>query len=326
MKQMLRRDLRLFVRELGLCLAVLALLSALTVGAIFAARLRPDAAPVADVVLCDEDGGLLSRMAVHLVLQQEFAGRTLSVQRAGRDEGLELLRAGRCHGVIVLPEGYLDGLMTGQPVELEIYLSAAAERESALVERLAALGRLLLTAGQYGVFAGEQLIREADLPEQVHTDYLEAVNAALLREALSAYADYFTVEVLPVNDLGPAQRSFLALLGFALFLLPACFTGLYKRDRESDVYPRLRSLGVGFWGFYCGKLLYPALLDLAVCALALGLARPLFAPGPGLIALLLGAAAALSLLSSGLCLLLRRGRGLPTAALLGAAAAMTALL
>ena len=326
MNMMLRRDLRLFLRGLGLCLAVLALLSALSVGAIFAAGLRPDGGAVADVVLCDEDDGVLSRIAVNLVLQQDFAGRSLSVLRADRAEGLALLRAGRCHAVIVLPAGYLDSLMTGAAGQLEIYLSASAERESALVERLAEIGRLLITAGQYGVFAGEHLIWEAGLPDSVHSDYLEAVNASLIDEALSAYEDYFTVEVLPATSLGAAPRSFLALLGFALFLLPACFTNLYKRDRESDVYPRLRSLGVGFSGFYCGKLLYPALLDLAVCALALALTRRWFAPWPWLTWAALGGAVALALLSAGLCILLKRGRGLPTVTLLGAVAAMAALL
>lgn len=323
---MLRRDLRLFLRELGLCLAVLALLSALTVGVVFAAGLRDDGAPVADVVLCDEDNGLLSRMAVHLVLQQEFAGRSMTVQRAGRAEGLSLLRAGRCHAVIVLPEGYLDSLMTGAAVQLELYLSAAAEKESALVAQLAEVGRLLITAGQYGVFAGEHLIWEAGLPEAVHAAYLEEINGILLDEALSAYDTYFAVEVLPATALGPQQRSFLALLGFMLLLLPACFTGLYKRDRESDVYPRLRSLGLGRGAFYCGKLLYPALLDLAVCVLALVLGRRWFSPGPGLCAAVLGGGTALSLLSSGLCITLKRGRGLPTAALLGAVGAMAILL
>ena len=326
MNMMLRRDLRLFLRGLGLCLAVLALLSALSVGAIFAAGLRPDGGAVADVVLCDEDDGMLSRIAVNLVLQQDFAGRSLSVLRADRAEGLALLRAGRCHAVIVLPAGYLDSLMTGAEAQMEIFLSAAAERESALVERLAEIGQLLITAGQYGVFAGEHLIWEAGLPAAVHSAYLEEVNAALIDEALSAYDSYFTVEVLPATAPGAAQRSFLALLGFALFLLPACFTELYQRDRESDVYPRLRGLGLGFSGFYCGKLLYPALLDLAVCALALALARRWVSLGPGLAAAALGGAAALSLLSSGLCLALKRGRGLPTVTLLGAVAAMAALL
>lgn len=325
MNMMLRRDLRLFLRELGLCLAVLALLSALTAGAVFSAGLRGDDR-VADVVLCDEDGGLLSRMAVHLVLQQELAGRTLDLRRADRDEGMALLRAGRCHAVVVLPAGYLDSLMTGEPARLELYLSAAAARESALVERLAEIGRLLITVGQYGVFSGEHLIWEAGLPESVHTAYLEAINDALLDEALSAYDTYFTVEVLPATALGAAQRSFLALLGLMLFLLPACFTGLYKQDRESPVYPRLRALGLGRGAFYCGKLLYPALLDLLVCALALGLGRRWFSPGPGLTAAVLGGALALSLLSSGLCILLKRGRGLPAAALLGTVAAMAALL
>ena len=326
MNVMLRRDLRLFLRGLGLCLAVLALLSALTVGAVFVAGLRADDGPKADVVLCDEDDGFLSRIALHLVLQQDFAGRTMSVLRADRAEGLAMLRAGRCHAVIVLPEGYLDSLMTGAEGRMEIYLSTAAARESALVERLAETGQLLIAAGQYGVFAGEHLIWEAGLPAAVHDAYLDAVNAALIDEALSAYEDYFTVEVLPATTLGAAQRGFLALLGIALFLLPACFTELYKRDRESDVYPRLQSLGLRPGAFYLGKFLYPALLDLAVCALALVLTGRHFAPWPGLTAVVLGGALVLSMLSSGLCLALKRGRGIPTVTLLGTVAAMAALL
>ena len=56
-----------------------------------------------------------------------------------------------------------------------------------IVASVADFGERLLAAGQYGVFAGEEVVRAAGLPAEIHNDFLDRSNLELLNTAVGLY-------------------------------------------------------------------------------------------------------------------------------------------
>ena len=177
MKPMLQRDLKLFKRGLIPALLLTVLLAAALALAGFSVLRGASAgsAPV-QVAVVDEEGGLVSRFCINLVSSQSYIASLMDVDRVSRKKALAGLEDGSYAAVIILPEGYTDQIMYGWEGEGEIILSNGAAASAEIVASVADLGERLLAAGQYGVFAGEEVVREAGLSDGVHGDFLDRSN------------------------------------------------------------------------------------------------------------------------------------------------------
>lgn len=258
---MLKRDFSLFVRCLISAVALTAAFAVVCAAAAFSAVSGAEnlLSPVQTAVV-DGERSLLSRLVVGTVARMEYISDLIEITTCDMDEAMDGLEAGEYSAVIVLPEGTMDGIMSGQETKGAIYLSAEAAAHAELVAKTAAFGEVMLAAGQYGVFAGEQVIWEYGLDDQFHQDFLSRCNALLLSEAMDAGGEYFDLVVTDYADTNVSTAAFYIVcwLSFLVMLIPMLFSGLYTGDVRRPILCRLRGLGVSDRAFLLGKLMFPA--------------------------------------------------------------------
>ena len=296
---MLRRDGILFRRGVIPALVLSLLLAAVIAAAsVSVLKSASEGAARAAVVLVDLEDSFYSRIAVSTVESQSYINSLLQFEFAdSEEEALAMLRAGQCAAVIVLPEGYLQSIMTGNEAKGRIILSEAAAASAQTVESVALFGERLLAAGQYGVFAGQHLIWERGLSAETEKDFLAKSNAGLIDAALSLFEEAFTVEVTAYDGTSLSAAAYYAVAWLVLFFLLSglFFMGLYLTDNRADMLTRLYALGVTPQRFFLGKWLWPLLFHTVFGAgilLLLGRYLPLTATPLTLLSALAGLAAA----------------------------------
>lgn len=263
----LSRDGALFLKRLPAAIALALLFAGICVlagGAMEQGTQSPYEA--AKVAIIDEDGSLVSTMAIGAVSGQSFAA-PLDIRRATRKKAMTGIRDGSFSAVIVLPKGYSDRVMSGQKVSAKIILSNGAQLHGDIIRKLADFGEKLLAAGQAGVFAGESI--SLDLYPDDHDEYLKLVNTRYIDEAATAASRYFTVETTNYADTDVTAQSYYALIYLTLFMqLCALFFLPLHADCSTGMLRRLRTLGVSRSAFLSGKLLFPLLFRVAAAAAA----------------------------------------------------------
>lgn len=305
---MLRRDGKLFRRGVIPALVLSVLLTAVFAAAGFSVlkSAEADAAPV-NVALVDEEDSLISRIAVNMVESQGFIASLLSFDRADEEEALEGISNGTYAAAIILPEGYTDAIMSGESTTGRILLSKAAAANAETVASVARFGERLLSAGQYGVFAGQKLIWEGGLDE-LTAAYLAESNSELIAFALNSFDTAFIIRPTAYAGTGLTAPAWYALswLVLLLFISGLFFNELYTADFRTPLLVRLYALGVKPVNFFLGKFLWPLLFRLILSAgLLYGLSR--FVPvtvNAGSILYAFTGLVLLSLITSAVCVLL----------------------
>ena len=267
---MLKRDMRLFCR----CLLV-AVLFVLTLGAIGVGTVAAvgsggsDAFKSPEVAVVDKEGSLLSRLVVGFVENSDYVAPLFRVSSVKEKEALRRFAEGSCSAVILLPEGFVEDISRGRTSRGTIMLSDALGSYSYVVESAAGFGEKMLAAGQYGVFAGEELIRDYGRNSEEHEQFLIAVNSELLKEALGANENYYEIVTTAYLNtaLSTEQYYLTAWLAFVLTLTGLFFWKLYRTDLNRPVVTRLLSCGVKEWQFVAGKILYPFLFQFGLLSL-----------------------------------------------------------
>lgn len=305
---MLRRDLRLFLRGLVPAALLTALLALVCAGAALAVSKGAESVyrPVRAAVV-DEENSLFSRMLVSAVSEMDYIAPLLTLDRMDRKEAEAALKEGELAAVIILPAGFVDDITQGRESRGTILLSSAAASQTQVVEAVARCGQLLLAAGQYGVFSGESLLREAGIGGQPYDSFLNRANLALLEEAAGAGQSYFHLTVTDYDgtSLSPAGWYASGWLTLLLFLCSMFFAELYRRDVNRPMLSRLRACGVGSGSFLAGKVALPVVFRWAVMLPLLILsASPL---GVGALLSALAAAAAAGVMGGAVMLCLPSG-------------------
>lgn len=299
MKAMLQRDFALFKRGLipALVLTLLLALSAALAGYAVSRMAGEGARPV-KVAVVDEEGGLVSTLAIRLVSSQDSIASLMDLQETKKQEALDGLAAGRYAAVMILPDGYTDRIRSGQQGEGEILLSRAAASSFDVVSSLASFGELLLAAGQNAVFAGEALLRRHQASEAFYQAFLDKSNANLMDSALKMYHNGIRLSLSVYQGSGLSLSAYFAVawLSFFMLLCGLFFPALYGQDCQKSMLARLYSVHIGPREFLGGKLLYPLVFRAALLMPAL-IALSRFLPLSINIPSLIFAAAALILAS-----------------------------
>ena len=257
---MLKRDLRLFVR----CLIPAAVLTAVFAAVCAAAAFSGISAagsgfsPVKTAVV-DGDDSSLSRIVLRTVAGTDYISQLLDVTVCPEDEAMTGLESGDYDAVILLPKGTVEGILYGLETKGTIYLSADAASAADMAAKTAAFGEVMLAAGQYGIFSGEQLIRDNGLDGEFRSDFLSRYNALLLTEALQANSAYFDIHITDyaASGIDTAAYYLVCWLTLLVTLVPMLFSGLYAGDLNRPMLCRLRGFGVTDGAFLFGKYLLP---------------------------------------------------------------------
>ena len=257
---MLKRDFRLFVR----CLIPAAVLTAVFAAVCAAAAFSGISAagsgfsPVKTAVV-DGENNPLTRIALRTIAGTDYISGLLDITVCPEEEAMAGLAAGDFAAVILLPKGTVDGILQGRSTKGTIYLSSAAAEHADVVAKAAAFGEVMLAAGQYGIFSGEQLIRESDLDAAFQKEFLNRYNALLLMEAFQANSAYFDIHITDYAEtkMDTAAYYLVCWLTLLITLVPILFSRLYTGDMQRPVLCRLRAFGVSDGAFLLGKYLLP---------------------------------------------------------------------
>ena len=314
--QMLKRDIRLFLRCLLPAAALTAAFAAVCAAAALAAvKGAEDVYTPVKAAVVDGEHSVFSRMLVHGVAKTDYIADLMDVSLCGMEEAMEGLESGELAAVIVLPDRTFDGILSGVETRGKIYLSPAAAAHADIVASVASFGELLLASGQYGVFSGQHLVWKYGLGDPFESEFLAKTNAALLSEAMRANSSYFDVQVTDYADTAMSTAAYYAVSWIALLLMLSVlfFAPLYTQDLKKPMLCRLRGIGVKDGWFLIGKLLCPALFQVVILAVILVVIRQRVSVNTGLAAF---AGAGLGILlsaSSGGVLMLLGHRGTPVA-------------
>lgn len=257
---MLKRDFRLFVRCL-IPAAVLTMVFAVVCAAAAFSGISAAGSgfsPVKTAVV-DGDNSTLSRIVLRTVAGTDYISQLLDITVCPEEEAMSGLEDGTFAAVIQLPKGTVNGILHGWPTKGTIYLSSAAAAHTEVVARTAAFGEVMLAAGQYGIFSGEQLIRESRLDGAFRSEFLSRYNALLLTEAFQANSAYFDIHITDYAATSMETAAYYLVCWFTLLitLVPMLFSGLYAGDLHRPMLCRLRGFGVTDSAFLFGKYLLP---------------------------------------------------------------------
>lgn len=257
---MLRRDARLFLRGFipALCLSIL-LLGLTALAAYGLGRQSREGSPPVPVAVVDEEGGLISRLAINLVSSQDAIASLMNMERVSRSAALKGFDEGLYEAVLLLPDGYTDAIRHGKPGEATLLLSKGAAASGDLLAALTRAGERLVSAGQNGVFAGEVLARESGLSGEAYDRFIAESNQLLLDLSFSITDSGLKTTITPYSGTGLDTTAYTVLIWMSFFLLLSglFFIPLYSRDNEPVLLGRLQSTGLGAGAYLLGKVIYP---------------------------------------------------------------------
>lgn len=250
-----------------MCLILALLCAAAAFAAVQSSDNSTDAAKVAIVV--NEDS-LIGRILINAI-EEAYLSTLLEVDEV-EDENTALsgIKNGDYVAAVVLPEGFIDDISRGIECHGRIYLSNKARSQTDMITSIVSFGERLMTAGQYGVFAGEKLINEYGLSRETHMDFLDRVNPELMEEALDFNSKYFIFETVDYHGTGMPTNSYFALcwMLLLLFLISLFFIPLLTRDCTKGMLNRLSAYGIGAVRFMRGKLILLSVTRAAIMAAA----------------------------------------------------------
>lgn len=257
---MFKRDFKLFVKCLlsaSVIFAVLAAVFIVAAGAVIGSA--DEVYTPVKVAVVDNEDSVYSRILISAVGGIDYIGDLLDVEKMDADEAEAAMQSGEYMATIILPQGFIDDVLSGTVSGGRIIVSSRLGAHSKIVEAVARYGERILGSGQYGTFSGLGLIRQHGLSGDVRSAYLDRVNVALLNEAIGANKRYFTVEVMEYWDTGMSMESYYAMcwLLLLLFLTSVFFIPLYTTDMNRSMLNRLCSVGVGRAKFLSMKLTLP---------------------------------------------------------------------
>lgn len=274
---MLKRDLFLFKRGLipALILSIILSLTFILAGYSTLQGAVRHGSPVR-VALVDKEGSAASRFTINIVSGLSYFSTLMNVEQTGEDDAKAGLRDGSYSAVIILPDGYTKAISNGDEGHGEIILSRGAAASAQIVELVADFGERLLAAGQYGVFAGINVISSHDLSSDVRKDFLRRSNVELLSTAAGIF-DSGTIDIMAsYAGTGLTTEAYFSSAWFCLFILISglFFKGLYSTDMRRSVLTRLFCHGIRTKDYLIGKILFPlAFCTILAAAILFGLSR-----------------------------------------------------
>lgn len=276
---MLKRDFTLFIRCLGASALLLVLLVSVSAGvAAVMTRATNVERDKIHVAVVDNEDSVLSRILIHTVSDTEYIRSLIEAKTMEEEDALRAIRDGSSAAAILLPSDFVRDMAGGAKATGRVYLSPALASQSDIIASTLRFGERILVAGQYGVFAGERLLREHRADATVRDRFLTASNTGLLSAALSGADTYFTTEELSYGNSGLSADAYFVLsaLTALLFLISLFFTPLFMRDCTRDMLCRLATYGIGSGRYMMWKTVLLTLFRYMLCLAAIFLlASPL---------------------------------------------------
>lgn len=215
------------------------------------------------VVLPAED--VVAEKALDMISSLDSVKSICDFEYLNQEVGQKKLRSGNLYALLVIPDGFVQDIITGVNTPIQVILPGNKDVESRVFRELTDAGAKILAASQAGIYAGNELCSLYGLESSIAT--LEAdLNRIYLGYSLSR-GDYFlNRKVSATGDVTTLQ--FYGISAYVLFLLlcgiPA---SAYLLPWQKSFARQLSLHGVGSWVVILARILGIGTLYMAVSLL-----------------------------------------------------------
>ena len=225
---------------------------------------RSGAAPRGRLLVADEDGSLVSRLAASAFGQGPL-GEMLVVEKTARAEGEGRMRRGEASALLVIPKGFGRAVLRGEPCRLRLIKNPAQRILPGIIEET--LSMMVEGAFYLQALWGQEMRELAEGPPGGATTFPDATVAQLsvrmnrIGAALGGWLDppRITLKTEETGKPGAEPVNFAALFAPGMVMLALLFVaqGLgadFWRERENGTLRRALAGPGPRWSLLGGKL------------------------------------------------------------------------
>jgi len=227
---------------LFVCLTVLLCVTAGLLGSFFLSG--ESAVQPITIALVDEDDSIESRMLLNYLEGVEEYRRLIDFYQTDREQSQAMLSQGRANAEIVIPEGFMAGVMDGANPPFTVTLNADTPMRAAIIRMFTGVYADMLRIGQQGVYIALDAARDYGSAEQ-QQEMFRAANMRFLAAILNRASVQESRELNPTGQSSAAIHYAAAAFVFLMLLGSSLFLDLWARAASRPVLLRLDAMGAG---------------------------------------------------------------------------------
>ncbi|MDE5909585.1 MAG: ABC transporter permease [Lachnospiraceae bacterium] len=186
----------------------------------------------------------MADMLIRFVGGMDSFKDAVSLEVMSRGEAESLLKEGEIYGAVIVPEGIVDSILSGENVPAKILTGSAYSRiETEVFAQLSHAGASLLTTAQAGIYAADDFCAENERPDLIGQTE-DALNAAYLKYALARSTLFKEKEVTAVKGVNLTDYYTISLL-FAFLSFAGLAFGRYMQVEMEEREKLFKSRGIG---------------------------------------------------------------------------------
>lgn len=179
-----------------------------------------------------------------------------TIRAMTEEEGRAALEEGRVSALLLLPEGFLDSVLTGENKPVTLLTDGQQPLESWLIGQLGQSVSRMLAAAQAGIYTVLENYDRAGLSEPAREDLIWEVNLAYIGWVADRNDVYETIIVSPTGSALPVEEHYaLSVLAYIPLLCSALVYPAFGGEGLMGWYRRLRSGGVSAKAGATGSIL-----------------------------------------------------------------------
>lgn len=191
----------------------------------------------------------MAKMLIRFVGAMDSVKDTASFELLSEGEAKEKLKAGEIYAAVIVPEGIIDSIISGENIPAKILLgNVYSQMETEVFSQLSGAAAGLLTTAQAGIYAADALCIENGQPDKVKAseDYL---NEVYLDYALKRTSFIKEKEVNALKGVNLTDYYSISLL-FAFLSFAGLSFGRYMQVEMGEREKIIKSRGIGVIGQY----------------------------------------------------------------------------
>ncbi|PKK40346.1 hypothetical protein ABB02_00331 [Clostridiaceae bacterium JG1575] len=172
-----------------------------------------------------QDSGRSEALLIAALNQQKSLNRLFSFEAVDEVLGKKRFEEGVYGALILMPRGFLPGILRGEPLQSTVLLPKGRPLEESLVRLALASGESMLLSGREAIWAADEVYEAAGRSASEREELSRALNEDFLARSLARHMVFVPNEVAATGAI-PAGPFFLStwILLFLLFLgLPLSF-------------------------------------------------------------------------------------------------------
>jgi ABC-2 type transport system permease protein len=198
------------------------------------------------------EGSSVPAEAEKLLSNMRDVSQYCQVRAMTMDEALENLEQEQVTAIMVLPEGFVSGVMYGTNPDLELIVPDDRPFEALLTLWVGQSASDMLSAIQSGIYAVIDQYHLSPAPELTQDEVIAQINVRYINWTLNRQGMFRTSSVSATELLPVGLHYGLSLLGYLMLALVPFFTPVFSGKWISS-QKRFRCAKRGWLGFYlCG--------------------------------------------------------------------------